>query len=52
MYHKNGAHQGYNVSMNVKGLPKDNMPRVADIMILKSDNSLKRCAVQVRNHPG
>merc|ERR1712137_1358570 len=46
MHHKQveAAHQGDNVGMNVKGLPKDNMPRVGDVMILKSDNSLKRCA--------
>jgi elongation factor 1-alpha len=43
--------------MNVKGLPKDNMPRVGDVMIYKSDTTLKRTAtfdvtVQVLNHPG
>jgi elongation factor 1-alpha len=59
MHHKqvDAAHQGDNVGMNVKGLPKDNMPRVGDVMILKSDDSIKRCAeftctVQVLNHPG
>merc|ERR1711934_440681 len=43
--------------MNVKGLPKDNMPRVGDVMVLKSDASLSRtkdftAVVQVLNHPG
>merc|ERR1711918_238132 len=59
MHHKNvpEANQGDNVGMNVKGLPKDNMPRVGDIMILKSDDSLTRtkeftATVQVLNHPG
>jgi len=59
MHHKNvdAAGQGDNVGMNVKGLPKDNMPRVGDVMIYKSDTTLKRTAtfdvtVQVLNHPG
>jgi len=59
MHHKNvpEALQGDNVGMNVKGLPKDNMPRVGDVMILKSDDSIKRtksftAQVQVLNHPG
>jgi len=59
MHHKNvpEALQGDNVGMNVKGLPKDNMPRVGDVMILKSDDSIKRtksftATVQVLNHPG
>ena len=59
MHHKNvdAAGQGDNVGMNVKGLPKDNMPRCGDVMIYKSDGSLKRTAtfdvtVQVLNHPG
>merc|ERR1712146_285767 len=58
-HHKNveAAHQGDNVGMNVKGLPKDNMPRVGDVMVLKTDNTLSRtseftCTVQVLNHPG
>merc|ERR1711937_563903 len=39
MHHKHVevAHQGDNVGMNVKGLPKDNMPRVGDVMVLKTD---------------
>jgi elongation factor 1-alpha len=59
MHHKNvpEANQGDNVGMNVKGLPKDNMPRVGDVMVLKSDSSLSRtksftAQVQVLNHPG
>merc|ERR1719337_487885 len=59
MHHKNvdATGQGDNVGMNVKGLPKDNMPRVGDVMIYKSDTTLKRTAtfdvtVQVLNHPG
>lgn len=59
MHHKNvpEANQGDNVGMNVKGLPKDNMPRVGDVMVLKSDTTLSRTAdfttvVQVLNHPG
>jgi len=59
MHHKNvpEANQGDNVGMNVKALPKDNMPRVGDVMILKTDSSLQRtksftAQVQVLNHPG
>jgi len=59
MHHKNVdmAAQGDNVGMNVKGLPKDNMPRVGDVMIKSNDKSLERtkmfvCQVQVLNHPG
>ena len=59
MHHKNvpEASQGDNVGMNVKGLPKDNMPRAGDIMILKTDTSIYRTKafktqVQVLNHPG
>jgi elongation factor 1-alpha len=59
MHHKNvpEANQGDNVGMNVKGLPKDNMPRVGDVMVLKTDDSISRCKdftaqVQVLNHPG
>jgi elongation factor 1-alpha len=59
MHHKNVdmAAQGDNVGMNVKGLPKDNMPRVGDVMIKSSDKTLERtkmfkCQVQVLNHPG
>jgi len=59
MHHKSQpqANAGDNVGLNIKGLVKENMPRVGDIMILKSDNSLKKvkeftCQVQILNHPG
>jgi elongation factor 1-alpha len=43
MHHKrvDQAKPGDNVGMNIKGLDKGNMPRVGDVMILKSDPSLK-----------
>nr|AIM46994.1 translation elongation factor-like protein [Colpodella angusta] len=34
------AHAGDNVGLNVKNLPKDNMPRVGDVMGLSNDTSL------------
>jgi len=48
---------GDNVGLNIRGLKKENMPRVGDIMISKKDVSLKNCKkitvqVQVLNHPG
>lgn len=59
MHHKQvqEAVAGDNVGMNIKGLKKENMPRVGDIIILKKDTSLsaaKRftCQVQVLTHPG
>jgi len=59
MHHKivPSAGQGDNVGMNIKGLPKDNMPRVGDVMVLKTDTTIARTAdftatVQVLNHPG
>jgi len=59
MHHKQmpEAGPGSNIGMNVKGLPKGNMPRVGDIMILKSDTSLapvKSFVAQVKilTHPG
>merc|ERR1719231_986731 len=59
MHHKNvdAAFQGDNVGMNIKGLPKDNMPRVGDVMIKDDDTSIARTGdftaqVQVLNHPG
>merc|ERR1712159_887862 len=44
MHHKNvdSACQGDNVGMNVKGLPKDNMPRVGDVMVKTNDDSISR----------
>jgi len=59
MHHKthSQAKPGDNVGLNVKGLSKENMPRVGDVMIAKEDVSLKACAtftatVQVLDHPG
>jgi elongation factor 1-alpha len=59
MHHKSVpmAGPGDNVGLNVKGLSKENMPRVGDVMILKGDSTLKRCKnftaqVQVLDHPG
>jgi len=59
MHHKSQpvANAGDNVGLNIKGLVKENMPRVGYIMILKSDNSIKKCKeftcqVQILNHPG
>jgi len=59
MHHKSQpvANAGDNVGLNIKGLVKENMPRVGDIMILKSDASIKKCKeftcqVQILNHPG
>jgi elongation factor 1-alpha len=48
---------GDNVGMNIKGLNKENMPHVGDVMVLKSDTTLSRvesftAQVQVLNHPG
>jgi elongation factor 1-alpha len=59
MHHKSCpvANAGDNVGLNIKGLPKDNMPHVGDIMVLKSDTSLGvvksfNAQVQIMNHPG
>jgi len=59
MHHKSvpQALAGDNVGLNVKGLVKENMPRVGDVMILKTDDTLGRAEkftsqVQVLNHPG
>merc|ERR1712048_1158536 len=43
MHHKrvDEAGPGDNVGMNIKGLTKENMPRVGDVMIYKSDGTLK-----------
>jgi elongation factor 1-alpha len=51
------AEAGDNVGLNVKGLAKENMPRVGDVMIDKKDESLKQTAsfmaqVQILDHPG
>jgi len=59
MHHKSVpmAGPGDNVGLNVKGLSKENMPRCGDVMILKTDSTLKTCAtftaqIQVLDHPG
>lgn len=51
------AGPGDNVGMNMKGLNKNNMPRVGDIMVLKSDKSIRPCKsfvaqVKILEHPG
>jgi elongation factor 1-alpha len=59
MHHKSveAAHPGDNVGLNVKNLPKGNMPRVGDVMVLKTDTTIGQAKnfsaqVQVMNHPG
>jgi len=59
MHHKSveKANAGDNVGLNIKGLPKDNMPRVGDVMIKKGDDTVSQVKtftvqVQVMNHPG
>ncbi|KAF4679023.1 hypothetical protein FOZ63_003860, partial [Perkinsus olseni] len=59
MHHKREqeAYPGDNVGLNVKGLNKDNMPRVGDCMIAKSDKTLHHIAnftaqVQILDVPG
>jgi elongation factor 1-alpha len=59
MHHKtvDAAKPGDNVGLNIKGLNKDNMPHVGDVMVLKSDTSINRvknftAQVQILNHPG
>jgi elongation factor 1-alpha len=59
MHHKTvpTAGPGDNCGFNIKGLKKENMPHVGDVMVLKSDKTINRCqsfTVQVRvlDHPG
>jgi len=59
MHHKSlpEAGAGDNIGINMKGLPKDNMPTTGNIMVMSNDTSLKPAAkftatVQVLNHPG
>jgi len=59
MHHKNidSATPGDNVGLNVKGLPKEKMPRVGDIMYDPTQGELKavksfRAMVLVQEHPG
>jgi len=43
MHHRrvDEANPGDNVGMNIKGLDKQNMPRVGDVMVYKEDQTLK-----------
>lgn len=48
---------GFNVGLSIKGLSKDYKPKVGDVMVLKSDTTLKcpkrfTAQVQVLDHPG
>jgi len=59
MHHKkqDKAGCGDNVGLNMKGLNKENYPRVGDIMVVKSETALFcvqsfKAAVQVLDHPG
>jgi elongation factor 1-alpha len=59
MHHKQvkQALPGDNVGMNIKGLNKDLMPHVGDVMIYEKDTTLQICKnftvqVQVLEHPG
>jgi elongation factor 1-alpha len=51
------ANPGDNVGLNIKGLDKNNMPRVGDVMIYKKDTTLDRCGqftaqIQTLDIPG
>jgi len=59
MHHSriDAASPGDNVGLNIKGLVKENMPRVGDVMVYKKDDSLKptksfEAQVQVLDIPG
>lgn len=59
MHHKSvpEGECGFNVGMCIKGLNKDYKPKVGDVMVLKSDATLKTprrftAQVQVLDHPG
>ena len=59
MHHKPvpEAGPGMNVGMNIKGLKKENMPKVGDVMVLANDNSLNSvksftAQVKIMTHPG
>jgi len=48
---------GDNCGFNIRGLRKENMPRVGDVMVLKSDTTIGRvksftAQVRVMDHPG
>merc|ERR1712071_54079 len=51
------ANPGDNVGLNIKGLEKQNMPRVGDVMIYKKDKTLTQCGqfnaqIQTLDIPG
>jgi elongation factor 1-alpha len=51
------AHAGDNVGLNIKGLSKENMPHVGDVMVDKKDATINQvnsfvAQVQVLDHPG
>jgi len=59
MHHKSvpQAVSGDNCGFNIKGLKKENMPRVGDVMVLKSDTTINRvksftAQIRVLDHPG
>jgi elongation factor 1-alpha len=59
MHHKSvpSAVSGDNCGFNIKGLRKENMPRVGDVMVLKTDASINRvrsftAQIRVLEHPG
>jgi len=59
MHHKSvpAAVSGDNCGFNIKGLKKENMPRVGDVMVLKTDTTINRvrsftAQIRVLEHPG
>jgi len=59
MHHKSvpQAVSGDNCGFNIKGLKKENMPRVGDVMVLKTDVTINRvrsftAQIRVLEHPG
>lgn len=51
------AGPGDNVGLNIKGLSKENMPKVGDVLVLQSDTTLKiatkiRAQIKVVDHQG
>ena len=59
MHHKSveSAEPGDNVGLNIKGLDKNNMPRVGDVMFVESESDCKvvtkfTALVHVQSHPG
>ena len=59
MHHRSvpEAECGFNVGLCIKGLNKDYLPKTGDVMVLKSDSTLRTpkrfvCQVQMLDHPG